>query len=82
MSDNSITLRKQRHWLARITCVIFANTNDDTQTGDKIPTGYDIEFVLGGRLSNLARCDLAYTTATAEGFVDATDNSGGHLLRH
>ena len=68
--------------MARITCVIFANTNDDTQTGDKIPTGYDIEFVLGGRLSNLARCDLTYTTATAEGFVDATDNFGGHLLRH
>lgn len=67
--------------LARITRAIFATTDDNARAGIEIPIGYDIEYVLGGKLSNLARCDLAYTTATAEGLVDATDNSRGHLLR-
>ena len=67
--------------LARITRAIFATADDNARAGMEIPIGYDIEYVLGGKLSNLARCDLAYTTATAEGLVDATDNSRGHLLR-
>ncbi len=75
--------------LARITRVIFAITDDDIiinnnnkRAGDVVlPTGYDIEYVLGGKLSNLARSELAYTTATAEGLVDATDQTSGHLLR-
>ena len=41
---------------------------------------YGIEYVLGGKLFNLERHDLTYTTATAEGLVDASDDSG-HLLR-
>ena len=32
---------------------------------------YDIEYVLGGKLSNLQRTDLTHTTAAAEGLVDA-----------
>lgn len=78
--------------LARITRVIFATAtttttddNDDKRAGEQVaallPRAYDIEYVLGGKLSNLSRSDLEYTTATAEGLVDATDHSRGHLLR-
>ncbi len=38
------------------------------------PASYDIKYVLGGKLSHLERSKLSYTTATAEGLVDATDN--------
>ncbi len=44
------------------------------------PFAYGIEYVLGGRLLNLTRSDLAYTTAAAEGLVGAPENSR-HLLR-
>ncbi|KAL7541614.1 hypothetical protein ACHAXR_011069, partial [Thalassiosira sp. AJA248-18] len=51
-------------------------------SSDNEEESYDIEYVLGGKVSNLKRCDLSYTTATAEGLVDATDNSRGrHHLR-
>ena len=52
---------------------------DEDECADNGPFMYGIEYVLGGRLFNLRRCDLNYTTATAEGLVDASDS--GHLLR-
>ena len=59
--------------LARVTRAIpqpAAAANDNpkqpaTSTNEKIPTmplGYDIEYVLGGKLSNLRRRELTYTT--------------------
>eukprot|EP00571_Detonula_confervacea_P014493 CAMPEP_0172307760 /NCGR_PEP_ID=MMETSP1058-20130122/8537_1 /TAXON_ID=83371 /ORGANISM="Detonula confervacea, Strain CCMP 353" /LENGTH=3131 /DNA_ID=CAMNT_0013020015 /DNA_START=168 /DNA_END=9563 /DNA_ORIENTATION=+ len=65
--------------LARITRPNFPPGADEHNTCE--PMSYDIEYVLGGKVSNLDRCDILYTTATAEGLVDATDSSRGHLLR-
>lgn len=64
--------------LARITRVNFS-PNDDAQLGE--PISYDIEYVLGGKLSNIERYELSYTTATAEGLIDASDGANGHSLR-
>ena len=51
---------------------------DEDECADNEPFMYGIEYVLGGRLFNLRRSDLNYTTAT-EGLVDASNS--GHLLR-
>ena len=64
--------------LARITRCNFS-PNDDAQLGE--PISYDIEYVLGGKVSNIERYELTYTTATAEGLIDASDGANGHSLR-
>ena len=43
-------------------------TNDDE--GDDHPFRYDVDFVLGGRITNVERKDLLYTTADAEGMTE------------
>ena len=52
---------------------------DEDECADNGLFMYGIEYVLGGKLFNLRRCDLNYTTATVEGLVDASNS--GHLLR-
>lgn len=37
--------------------------------GASHPFLYDIEFILGGKVSGVERCDLQYTTAEAEGMI-------------
>ncbi|KAL7554514.1 hypothetical protein ACHAWF_017971 [Thalassiosira exigua] len=69
--------------LARVTRANFGGRRHPA-TGELIPRSYDIDYVLGGKVSNLRRRDLTYTTATAEGLVDDADGAGGgrgHLLR-
>jgi hypothetical protein len=65
--------------LARIIRVTTLPPDDDEREGSG-QIMYGIEYVLGGKLFNLQRCELTYTTATVEGLVDASDSSG-HLLR-
>ena len=52
---------------------------DEDECADNGLFMYGIEYVLGGKLFNLRQCDLNYTTATAEGLVDASNS--GHLRR-
>jgi hypothetical protein len=73
-------LGRIREGLARIIKVTTLPPDDDERAGDGPIMMYGIEYVLGGKLFNLERHDLSYTTATAEGLVDASDSSG-HLLR-
>ena len=43
---------------------------DDASDRDPHPYRYDIEWVLGGRASNIERHELVYTTAEAEGMLE------------
>ena len=36
------------------------------------PFLYDIDFILGGKVAGVERCDLQYTTAEAEGMIGNT----------
>lgn len=51
---------------------LTADADSQTDTRDKAahPYRYDIEWVLGGRASNVERHELVYTTAEAEGMLD------------
>ena len=50
--------------------LVAADANSDAQDENPHPYRYDIEWVLGGRASNVERHELVYTTAEAEGMLD------------
>lgn len=59
--------------LARIARIRYAEeATADQSTSEPI---YDIEYILGGKVSNVPRNDLEYTTATAEGLIDTDDGT-------
>lgn len=59
--------------LARIARIRYAEeATADQPTSEPI---YDIEYILGGKVSNVPRNDLEYTTATAEGLIDTDDGA-------
>jgi len=61
--------------LARIARIQYAKgASADQPTSDPI---YDIEYILGGKVSNVERNELEYTTATAEGLIDTDDGTRG-----
>lgn len=61
--------------LARIARIRYAEeASADQSTSEPI---YDIEYILGGKVSNVDRNDLEYTTATAEGLIDTDDGTRG-----
>ena len=61
--------------LARIARIRYAEEASAYQsTSEPI---YDIEYILGGKVSNVDRNGLEYTTATAEGLIDTDDGTRG-----
>ena len=45
-------------------------TEEDAASAGQHPFRYDVDFVLGGRITNVDRTELLYTTADAEGMTE------------
>ena len=61
--------------LARIARIHYPE--GDAAVNSKSEPLYDIEYILGGKVSNVQRDHLEYTTATAEGLIDTGDGTRG-----
>ena len=60
--------------LARVARIHYPESDDNQPTSEAI---YDIEYILGGKVNNVSRYELEYTTATAEGLIDTGDGTRG-----